>query len=165
VAWNQEGRLLAEGNYVDGLPSGQWTLWWGTEPNRKRREGVYVDGQPDGVWHAWMDPGHVHAGHGTHTGHGHDQPAPTAGNPDLAHPPPQVEESYRMGTPHGPWRSWHQDGGLADSCFYVEGHLEGLVISYHPNRRKALEAFYRNGEQVGRQTVWNEAGEVVAESE
>jgi antitoxin component YwqK of YwqJK toxin-antitoxin module len=161
TAWNEAGRLLAEGQFSDGAESGRWTLWYGTEPNVKRREGTYVGGLPDGLWQGWMDPHHSHD-HGGHAVPSEGpSPAPHVHPAPGGHPPPRVEETYRRGVPHGAWRSWHADGSLADTSYYIDGKLEGLVLSYHPNGQQALEVEYRDGERLGRQTVWNEAGEVV----
>ena len=76
-----------------------------------------------------------------------------------AHPMnPNKIESYTAGVPDGLWLSWHADGSVADSMYYVAGKLHGRVVSYHPNGRLASEIAYDHGVVVTPLQIWDEEG-------
>lgn len=166
-SWNQEGRILAEGHYQNELRHGEWTLWYGTDPNVKRQEGTYVLDTKDGEWRVWMNPAHAHAAKTESRDQDHTHHTPGEGvseqNKIWHHPPHHKVENYKAGVPHGFWLSWHPSEHIADSVYYENGKLEGKMISYHSNGQVATVAEFRHGVLQGKQIIWDPEGKVVTE--
>lgn len=58
--WAEDGTLLEQGEYVDGLPHGAYLELW--KPGVKRREGTYEHGLRQGRWTYWTERGQLDAG-------------------------------------------------------------------------------------------------------
>lgn len=66
------------------------------------------------------------------------------------------------GRHHGPWREWFQNGQLAaESIFYEGVYWTGVNRSWHENGQLAGEQTWLNGNQVGRQSVYESDGFIV----
>lgn len=57
--WYENGRLKAEGTYVEGRRDGQWTFFHAT--GSKRSRGQFDDGRRVGTWSFWTKGGKLHA--------------------------------------------------------------------------------------------------------
>lgn len=69
------------------------------------------------------------------------------------------EIHYRGITEHGPYRTWHPDGTLAEEYFFEIGaYRDGVMRSWHANGKLSTESRYVNFEEVGRMRIFNEDG-------
>lgn len=75
---------------------------------------------------------------------------------------PDGEPISNEPVPHGPWRTWHEDGSLATAGHYAHGLLHGDFSRWHPNGAPAAHGRYVRGEQDGTWTTWDEEGRLVS---
>ncbi len=90
-------------------------------------------GRPDGVWSG------IWPGGGRRLQGGHDG----------------------AGQRHGPWRTWHQDGALAEERHYRHGRAHGPFRSDWPSGGVAEEGRYEDGERSDEWRVYDVDGAVV----
>lgn len=161
-SWSETGTLLAEGQFENGLKSGDWTLnhtngtlaargkyreglrnqlWeFFHEDGSKSARGKYVLGLRDGNWTAWTPDGAEDPARGgdfkPHTG-------------EYSKDKPHYRGELRGGVPHGSWQTQWQSGALQSRGELRAGLREGPWIFCHyegtPDR-ELLSGRYAAGE-------------------
>lgn len=61
--------------------------------------------------------------------------------------------------------SWHDNGALSFSGYWMLGQPEGRIVDYHRNGKKWQESYYHEGKLDGRFEQWYESGELEIRSE
>ena len=56
------------------------------------------------------------------------------------------------------WKTWHPNGNLKDSVYYVNGNAHGVSRSFHENGKPAAEGVYKNGLMDGGWTFYHDNG-------
>lgn len=168
------GRLRQEGIFVHGEKDSVWSTWYDSDEGVRISEGAYSNGLIDGQWKFWMDPSHSHhqqmqMASRQHDGYDHSdtmQPMMHGGADSMDHSghktademsPVKIVE-YEHGKRNGLSISWHPNGGVADSMYYVNDQIVGWSLVYHENGQLATKVEYINGEKTGVQTYWDENG-------
>jgi hypothetical protein len=67
----ENGRLCAEGPFVDGEKTGEWREW--SEDGRLILQGTYVDDRAEGSWMAWHSDGRLRLSAGAKAGRFHGE--------------------------------------------------------------------------------------------
>jgi antitoxin component YwqK of YwqJK toxin-antitoxin module len=148
-----EGRVLAEGRSVGGIPDGPW-LFRGAGGSRQAA-GVFHQGLADGPWHAWHDDGSPRAELGYE-----------AGLPDglrvewWPNGVKALEGRYADGLRSGPWSAWHDNGTLRSQGAFADGLREGSWSEWHAAGGVRTQANYVAGRRDGPFRAWHENGAV-----
>ncbi|MFT7617653.1 MAG: antitoxin component YwqK of YwqJK toxin-antitoxin module [Planctomycetota bacterium] len=118
--FDESGFTTLDGCFVQNHKSGPWTLWWAAEVPRRRQ---FFDAKSEtrhGPSTAWYRNGLVHR-----------------------------QSTFRYGRPHGDWRDYHIDGGLAESGSYQDGSCEGLFQRWHQGGKLAYKGEFKSNRPIG----------------
>lgn len=148
-----EGRVLAEGRSVGGVPDGPW-LFRGVNGTRQAA-GVFHQGLADGPWHAWHDDGAPRAELGYEAGLPEGLRVEWWPNGVKA-----LEGRYVEGLRNGPWSAWHESGALRSQGAYADGLRDGPWSEGHASGGVRAQANYVAGRRDGLYRAWHENGAV-----
>lgn len=154
--WYDRGRSLErEGSYFLGLRHGRWREWDG---GRLVMEGTYVKGKPSGKFTWWTSSGSVAGRFKMKKGTGtmltfHDD-GERASELTMVRGvrhglyrelSPQgrvlVEGLYKDDAKHGPWIERNRDGELVRETTYVDGKIDGLLTRYRRGQIVAEQTY------------------------
>ncbi|MEM9185849.1 MAG: toxin-antitoxin system YwqK family antitoxin [Planctomycetota bacterium] len=76
-----------------------------------------------------------------------------------------VEGAYAMGMPIGEWTYYHSNGQLAKKVTFVDGEIDGEVISYREDGAKRTKRVYAAGKRTGSWINYDETGELALREE
>jgi hypothetical protein len=64
------------------------------------------------------------------------------------------------GTPvaHGAWVEWYDGGPMQYQATYVDGKIDGVERTWHPNSQLATEVHFRHGQREGLRRTWDQQG-------
>lgn len=148
-----EGRVLAEGRSVDGMPDGLWQFRGAS--GARQAAGVFRRGLADGTWLAW-----------------HENGAPRAelvydeGLPDglrvewWPNGVKALEGRYVQGLRSESWSAWHESGALRSQGSYADGLREGPWSEWHATGGVRAQASYVAGRREGHYRAWHENGAI-----
>lgn len=148
-----EGRVLAEGRCVGGVPDGPWTFRGAR--GARTAAGVFQQGLADGPWFAWHEDGAPRA-----------ELAYDHGVPDglrvewWPNGVKALEGRYSEGLRSGPWNAWHENGALRSQGTYADGLREGEWTEWHATGGVRTQASYAAGRREGSFRAWHENGAV-----
>lgn len=123
VEYNREGKVINEGEYIDGKKNGEWTY----EVGDHIEKGEYIDGNRDGVWKHYYKKNEQLKFEGEYLD----------GTPKGEHVyyypngKKMLEGSYEMGERHGTWKRYDRTGRVILRIEYengVEKRVEGKKI-------------------------------------
>ena len=142
--WHEDGKIMKEIHFVDGLLDGKWTSWskdgikiheihflegklhgphlswFNRDGVLMREEGYFLNGFPDGSQKTWYANGTI-----------------------------RLHANYSGGLRHGEFSTWHENGKLKEKSNYLNGKLDGFVVLHYPDGRAKETASYRNGRRHG----------------
>jgi antitoxin component YwqK of YwqJK toxin-antitoxin module len=152
------GQLFVEGQYERGVPVGEWKYFHDSgnlaktvkyengkphgEVEVRRPDGtleakrVYKDSKRDGEWVVYDRTGEKRL----------------------------RELHYSEGEPDGVWKTWHNNGQLAQEQPFKGGKANGLVTEWDENGVKRAEAMFVDGKREGKTTIWQLDGKVVEQN-
>lgn len=152
--FNEDGRKILEGNYVNGIKVGQWSEWYNN--GIKEHEGEYSDGKKIGYWVSWYDNGSIMIEGG------YENDTKTGiwigwfNNNKV-----QWICNYSKGKLSGEHIEWFPDGKIRLKCNYFNGKKKGLftLFSQWENKQKVIEGKYDDGLRIGKWTHWHSNGQ------
>lgn len=148
-----DGRVLAEGRSVGGIPDGPW-LFRGADGSRQAA-GVFRQGLADGSWHAWHEDGAQRAALEYEQGLPEGLRVEWWPNGTKA-----LEGRYVEGLRSGPWSAWHENGALRYQGYYADGLRDGTWSEWHGSGGVRTQAEYVSGRRDGPFRAWHENGAV-----
>jgi antitoxin component YwqK of YwqJK toxin-antitoxin module len=166
-----DGKIQAEGQYVDNRRSGQWKFY-NTE-GKIEQTGSFNSGRPDGLWNWYYENGAIlkeeeyfqgqRDGLSTEysvTGEilAQGQYSDGEKNGEWKYKSGEYSESgkYITGLRDGAWRAFYENGKLRFKGTYVQGNPDGEQIFYYENGKMKEEQFYEMGI---RQKTWKKFNE------
>lgn len=148
-----EGRVLAEGRSVGGVPEGPW-LFRGANGARQAA-GVFRQGLADGPWLAWHEDGAPRAELV------YDEGVPEGLRVEWwPNGVKALEGRYAGGLRTGPWSAWHESGALRSQGTYADGLRDGSWSEWHAAGGVRTQATYVAGRREGHYRAWHENGAV-----
>ena len=72
----------------------------------------------------------------------------------------KIQGSFRKGRKHGPYVSYHDNGGIMSKGDYKNDKKVGLWVEYHENGQLRGKGNFRNGVKEGLWVIYNEDGSV-----
>jgi antitoxin component YwqK of YwqJK toxin-antitoxin module len=153
-----EGRVLAEGATVDGLPEGLWHFRG--SKGARQASGAFKAGLADGPWQAWHEDGAPRAELGYDAGLPEGLRVEWWPNGVKA-----LEGRYGQGLRSGPWSAWHESGALRSQGSYADGLRHGAWSEWHAAGGVRTQATYVAGRREGHYRAWHENGAVAEDGE
>jgi len=124
VRWHPGRIKMEQGQYQNDQPHGRWTYWDAT--GFRYQQGAFAQGLREGEWTFWHRNGRTFRREQYRRG---VQEGPFVEfHPDGVTVAQQGE--MRDGQPHGPWKQFSADGGLAAEGAYVQGLRDGVWKPY-----------------------------------
>lgn len=158
VQHDDEGRLIAEGAYVDGQRDGTWIEWDESASPVEREEGTYRAGKRDGTFTEYRGDDVVRTQvYVAGKMHGLRVQRESDGG--------RCEVEYVEGRQQGLDRCWNARGKLIRESTWVDGHLEGLHRAWHANGKLEETGMYRDHEKTGVWTYYHANGKRSREGE
>jgi antitoxin component YwqK of YwqJK toxin-antitoxin module len=177
--YDVNGALKFEGNFKDNVPVGEFKYYY---PNGKTKaishffndgrdsrtrvfsqqgylmaEGKYSDRKKDSVWLYYSDFDGVLLSEEVYENTvPHGLWKTYYDNGNLAE-----EITYARGEKHGPWKQYFTDGSVKLKANYVEGKLEGLMVVFHLNGQVNLSGNYIHNFKDGTWMYFNDHAETV----
>jgi antitoxin component YwqK of YwqJK toxin-antitoxin module len=129
--FHKDGKLMAEGKYIDKLKDSTW-LYYSGEDGTLTLEEQYDLGVKQGNWKTYYPSGQVM---------------------EVVH--------YKDDQKEGPWIQYFSDGSMKAEGTYINGELEGLFVLKHMNGNVEVSGTYRKGKKEDTWVHLNEIGELI----
>jgi uncharacterized protein len=146
-----DGKLRAEGSYINGLREGAWTFFFLS--GKVEQKGSYKEDLPTGQWNWFFRDGSLHRDETYRRGKedGHAVEYDSLGNVIN-------EGDYVDGLKSGQWKLTINDH--TEQGEYVDGERNGNWVWYYENGNKAFEGEFAVGIPVGKHKYWHHNGVV-----
>ncbi|MCX6332892.1 MAG: hypothetical protein NT092_01130 [Bacteroidia bacterium] len=166
-----DGRVLAEGTYIDNRRSGLWKFY--SPSGKTEQTGFYNNGRPDGLWKWFYENGTTlreeeyfqgqrdgafteYSATGDIIGQGQYSDGEKNGEWKFKSGDNNEEGKYIIGLKDGLWKSFYSDGTLRFKGNYVQGNPDGQLLYYFENGKIKEEQFFKMGI---RQKTWKKFNE------
>ena len=136
---SRSGRILADGNYEDGLMDGLWRRLHPADSPGIFREAIFRQARGPFLSVATYKKGKLH---GTWT-------IFTAQRIKL------FEMQYEEGQRHGTATWWSPNGGVTRVVHFEKGLIDGEIIEYDQYQRPKKVAEYKKGQRVYSKVTWH----------
>ena len=177
-AYDEEGKLKFEGEFVDNTPRGTFTYYYADgkvkaisemyekgrrshtrifhENGRLMGEGNYLDKVKDSIWNYYSDFDGVHVSTENYIGGKLD------GVVINYYPKGGIAEEipYKMGVKEGEWKQYFTDGTLKLKATYINDLLQGLMLIYYENGIPEVSGIYKNNLKDGNWMYFTDKGVV-----
>lgn len=128
VEYNDQGKIVSEGHYSDGMRNGEWTEW-SYNGERVVEKGNYKHGEKDG---AWVEPlGNGIYKKGKKNGIWTEKVFDSDGLKEIG--------NYKNDNRDGIWTTWRDDSIKVSQGNYVKGQMKGLWTYWFENGQKMSE--------------------------
>ncbi len=137
---NEDGALVKEGEFDDGLCALSWMAWY--DDAKPKARGMMWKNQRVGLWEFWGEDG---------TEYAHTFPTPpglTAHREEWDDGVPRREGFLINGKPTGRWSTRHENGVRRASGRIVDGKPHGNWTLYRPDRTLLATVKFDHGEPV-----------------
>jgi antitoxin component YwqK of YwqJK toxin-antitoxin module len=151
----RDGQQFVEGQFTDGVPTGEWTYW---RPNGQVAKKVtHKQGQPDGQVELLREDGTLAARKEFQLGKRNGQWETF----DATGEKPLTEEHYAGGKPDGTWKWWYESGQLMRQTTFVDGKIDGEAAEWAEDGTQRAVANFKAGKRQGLSTQWMADGQKV----
>ena len=157
---NQDGKIMAEGQYTDNRRSGIWKFY--NSSGKVEQTGSYNNGRPDGLWKWYYENGSLLREEeyfqgqrdGAFTEYSVTGEIISSGqytdgekNGDWKYKVGDITEEgkYIIGLKDGIWKSYYPDGKLRFKGNFSQGNPEGSQNYYYENGKFKEEQFFKMG--------------------
>lgn len=149
------GQLFVEGQYERGTPIGEWKYFH--DNGQLAKTVKYEDGKANGEIEVRRADGTLEAKRAFKDSKRDGQwtAFDSTGEKSVS------EQFYVTGKPDGVWKTWHDNGQLAQERPFKDGKLNGVVTEWDKEGVKRGEASFVDGKQEGKTTVWTPDGKVI----
>jgi antitoxin component YwqK of YwqJK toxin-antitoxin module len=132
--WDQEGNMIAKGQYDQGNRGGSWTAWYAKTDNKTFQQAPYKEfvgpftsnanfrgGELDGSWTVYDGKKRK-----------------------------IIEFSYANGVRHGVCSKYYSNGRKMDQVEYKNGELDGVYRQWSADGHMVTDDVYEDGRTIGR---------------
>ncbi len=143
--WYENGQLLAEGFYENGLINGPWREWY---PNGNLHvEAVFQGSRVSGSLKEYYEDGKQRA-IGQYEVRGRSMMR--TGQWTSWYPSGAKESmgGYVDNDRMGRWQTWYENGNLKEDAFHKAGALDGTFKDFHPNGQLRSEGRYTSSNKL-----------------
>ncbi|MGB6041645.1 MAG: hypothetical protein WBF93_00695 [Pirellulales bacterium] len=148
--WDQEGNMIAKGQYDQGNRGGSWTAWYAKTDNKTFQQAPYKEfvgpftsnanfrgGELDGSWTVYDGKKRKIVEFSYANGVRHGECSKYYSNGRKME---QVE--YKNGELDGVYRQWTADGHMVTDDVYEDGRTIGRKITHYRDQKKKSEGEY-----------------------
>lgn len=149
--WTDNGSLICEGQYLNGLRSETWTHYY--SDGKKLSEGSYLESEESGKWFSWYNNGITESVGEYLEGKKHGKWVYRYSNSKVSSRGYYVNDDET-----GLWVFWYDNGKKSCEGLYLEGKPVGMWRHWYDNGKKEKAGEYIKGERVGVWTFWDRSG-------
>ena len=142
TAKNSEG-LTEEGDYLNGLRNGNWTVYFAN--NYPKSITGYVEGKKQGLWISLDNRGQLQERAYYHNDKLHGE--------YVKYNRSRIKEEYfyENGFLEGPLKKYYPNGNIMEESNYKNGKLDGIAKWYDQEGNVTIEYEYKDGEWLNKE--------------
>lgn len=152
--FSQDGKLAAEGQYIDNRRTGTWKFYNSLE--KPEQTGSYNNGRPDGLWKWYYENGALLREEEYFQGQRDGSYTEYSVSGEII-----AQGTFTDGEANGEWK--YKSGDNTEEGKYIVGLRDGVWKSYYPNGKLRFKANYVQGNPDGLQTFYYDNGKIKEE--